>query len=161
MSIAYPSILSTGSGVPDADIPFEFPEFAASCEEAKAGIAATLAGRADLRRRLEQQTRDLKRRNPRMPKRQAAHIALVEVLNEWREDFPPQEFVVQTDLGDGAIAIDTISCAEKMRAKRMLAELLETPAQAAERRAASEARADVFTARAHGQIVSALLFGSN
>lgn len=159
MGIAYNSMFSTGTAALEADFVFEIPEFAASCDDAKAGIAATFASRPDHCRRLDMKARDLARRNPRMPKRQVWHMALVDLITEARENFPPQEFVLQTDLGDGAIAIDTIASAEKQRAKRLLAELLETPAEAAERLAVREARTDAVTLRAHGQIVSALLFG--
>ncbi len=159
MGIAYNPTFSTGAAAVEPDFIFELPEFAASCEEAKAGIAAVFSVRPELCRRLEQQVRDLRRRNPRMPKRQVWHMALIDLITEAREDFPPQEFVLQTDIGDGAIAIDTVASAEKQRAKRMLAELLETPAETAERLAVREARTDAFTVRAHGQIVSALLFG--
>lgn len=159
MGIAFNPLFSTGAFAPEPEIVFELPEFAASCDDAKAGIVSVFASRADMCRRLDARTRDLQRRNPRMHKRQVRHIALIEVINENREDFPPQEFVLQTDLGDGTIAIDTIASAEKLRAKRLLAEMLETPAEAAERLAAREARTDAFTVRAHGQIVSALLFG--
>lgn len=159
MSSAYSPLFSTGAAV-ESDPVFELPDFAASCEDAKAGIDAVFASRPDLHRRLQQQVRDLQRRNPRMPKRQVRHCALVDMINECREDFPPQEFVLQTDLGHGEIAIDTVASAQKLHARRMLAELLETPAQAAERLAVREARTDAFTTRAHGQIVSALLFGA-
>lgn len=159
MGIAYNPMFSTGAAAVDPDFVFELPDFTASCEDARAGIATVLSSRADLCRRLEQQVRDLKRRNPRMAQRQVRHIALIELITDFREDFPPQEFVLQTDLGDGAIAIDTVASAEKQRAKRLLAELLETPAETAERLKMREARTDAFTVRAHGQIVSALLFG--
>lgn len=159
MGIAYNPMFSTGAVAAEPDFVFELADFAASCEDAKAGIAAVFASRPDYCRRLDSKIRDLKRRNPRMPKGQAAHIALIDFITECREDFPPQEFVLQTDLGDGAIAIDTMASAEKLRAKRMLAELLETPAETAERLAVREARTDACHTRAHGQIVSALLFG--
>ncbi|MGF9562516.1 hypothetical protein [Neorhizobium sp. JUb45] len=159
MGIAYNSMFSSGTTAVEPDFIFELPDFTASCEDARAGIATVFSVRSDLCSKLELKVRDLKRRNPRMPKRQVSHLALVELITEERDCFPPQEFVLQTDLGDGAIAIDTIASAEKLRAKRLLAEMMETPAETAERLAVREARTDAFTVRAHGQIVSALLFG--
>jgi hypothetical protein len=159
MGIAYNSMFPPGMAAAEPDMIFELPDFASSCDDAKAEIAGVFSSRSDLCRQLELKVRDLKRRNPRMPKRQAEHMALVDLITEEREKFPPQEFVLQTDIGDGAIAIDTIASAEKQRNRRLLAELLETPAEAAERRTVREARTDAFTVRAHGQIVSALLFG--
>ncbi|MEB2846277.1 hypothetical protein GAO09_06515 [Rhizobiales bacterium RZME27] len=138
---------------------FELPEFTASCDEAKAGIIATFAERAELALALQQRRRDLAYRNPRMAEREVSHRALVEIISELRDAFPPQEVTLYTDLGDDEPLIDTVPSADKVRSRRLLAELLEPPATMAARRAIREARADASVTRAHGQILETLLFG--
>jgi hypothetical protein len=160
MGIAYNSMFANGSAVEQTEIVFELPDFTASCDEAKAGIISTFADRADLALALQQRRRDLAYRNPRMAEREVNHRALFETINEQREAFPPQEFTLYNDLGDDEPAIDTVPSAEKLRARRVLSELLEPPATLAARRAIREAKADATTLRAHGQILETLLFGA-
>lgn len=160
MGIANISMFSADAAMAQPDNVFELPEFTASCEDVQAAIVATFIARSDLCRRLGQQVTTLVRRNPRMPVRQLSHMALVEMITDMREEFPPQEFTVYTDLGDGNPAIDTIASTDQIRSRRLLAELMEPPAVVAERRAIREARTDASVVRAHGNIVEAVLFGT-
>lgn len=159
MGIAYDPMFASGSAVEQTAMFFELPAFTASCDEAKAGIVATFSERADLALALQQRRRDIAYRNPRMDERAVNHRALFDTISEFREAFPPQEFTLYTDLGEAEPAIDTVASADRMRSRRLMAELLEPPMPPAAHRAIQEARADASTLRAHGQIVSALLFG--